>query len=253
MPNNAHFSKCFWGAASAENFQENVKALIWSEFGSLSDTFMGDNLIAIGRNLSFLNDEKFMEAFRSVITPDNVPGQGIIWRIYTLCWAAKTSLKRGGDFVECGVSTGTSAKIMCEYLNSEDFSNNVWLYDVFRIDPRVDTSIYFGSSSSILDEVTGRFAPFPNVRIVPGYVPESFELNSPASISFLHLDLHDTASEIAALDALFDRVTPGGIVLFDDYGATGFQKQKAAEDEWMERRGQVILELPTGQGLVVKL
>jgi hypothetical protein len=54
------------------------------------------------------------------------------------------------------------------------------------------------------------------------------------------------------LERLFDRVLPGGIVVFDDYGWKMFHEQKQAEDDFMRRRGYEVLELPTGQGLVVK-
>jgi O-methyltransferase len=54
------------------------------------------------------------------------------------------------------------------------------------------------------------------------------------------------------LERLFDRVLTGGVVVFDDYGWKMFHKQKEAEDAFMRSRGYGILELPTGQGLVVK-
>ena len=44
----------------------------------------------------------------------------------------------------------------------------------------------------------------------------------------------------------------GGVIVFDDYGWKMFHKQKEAEDDFMRRRGYEILEMPTGQGLVVK-
>jgi hypothetical protein len=51
---------------------------------------------------------------------------------------------------------------------------------------------------------------------------------------------------------LFDRVAVGGVVIFDDYGWILHKKQKDAEDRFMSERGQEILELATGQGLLIK-
>ena len=45
---------------------------------------------------------------------------------------------------------------------------------------------------------------------------------------------------------------PSGIVILDDYGWLVLRSQKDAEDEFFARRGYQVLELPTGQGLVVK-
>jgi O-methyltransferase len=41
-------------------------------------------------------------------------------------------------------------------------------------------------------------------------------------------------------------------MIFDDYGWTGYPAQKDSADEFMQARGHSVLELPTGQGLVVK-
>ena len=57
---------------------------------------------------------------------------------------------------------------------------------------------------------------------------------------------------MAALEHLFDRVTKGGIIIFDDYGWSGYVKQKIAEDAFMAARDHYIMELPTGQGLLIK-
>jgi predicted O-methyltransferase YrrM len=64
--------------------------------------------------------------------------------------------------------------------------------------------------------------------------------------------MNSAASELAVLNALFERVSPGGMIVFDDYGWSGYIQQKIAEDKFMTQRGYTILELPTGQGLVVK-
>ncbi len=75
---------------------------------------------------------------------------------------------------------------------------------------------------------------------------------APEEIAYLHIDLNAAKAEIAALEFLFDRVTQGGLIVLDDYGHAPHQDQHYAEQEWMKDRGYAILELPSGQGLVVK-
>lgn len=58
--------------------------------------------------------------------------------------------------------------------------------------------------------------------------------------------------EEAALDFFWDKLTPGAIVLFDDYWWLAYKKQKEAHDRFAQRHGVKILLLPTGQGLLLK-
>ena len=102
------------------------------------------------------------------------------------------------------------------------------------------------------EEVRDRFAPFPNIKVIKGRVPEVLAQDCPEAISFIHMDLNNTIAEIQALDALYDRLTPGGVIVFDDYGWAVAHRQKAAEDQWFAARGLKILQLPTGQGLFIK-
>lgn len=53
---------------------------------------------------------------------------------------------------------------------------------------------------------------------------------------------------LGALEARFDRVTPGGMIVSDDYGWQWYRAQKDAEDALMRERAYTVLERPTGQG-----
>jgi hypothetical protein len=99
--------------------------------------------------------------------------------------------------------------------------------------------------------VAARFAGYANVRVIKGVVPTALD-SAPARIAFLHLDMNAAAAETAALDRLFQRIAPGGLVLMDDYGRFEQRELHAALKNWMTEAGYGVLELPTGQGLVVK-
>ena len=44
----------------------------------------------------------------------------------------------------------------------------------------------------------------------------------------------------------------GGVLILDDFGWIAYRAQQVAEVAWMAERGYHILELPTGQGMVIK-
>jgi O-methyltransferase len=100
--------------------------------------------------------------------------------------------------------------------------------------------------------VCERFAPYSNVRIVKGIVPYSFQDAVPEKIAFLHIDMNTKKAEMLALEHLFDKVSPGGMIVLDDFGWIGHANQCKAELAFMRERGHPVLESPTSQGLILK-
>lgn len=239
---------CFWGAPDS---QAMVEALleVFAPIGR-HGLYAGDNLVAAGRNLGFLSDSTFQDAFSAVITADNPVGYAIMWRVHVFCWAARNGLSRPGDFVECGVASGALSAVMCRYLSFAEQGRTLRLFDAWDTDPRVDASAYGGNT---LAHVRNMFASYPNVRLFPGYLPDSLTPAAlPERISFLHLDLNSAEAEIACLERLFERMSPGAILLLDDFGHSGYAASHRAETAWFSARGYAVAELPTGQGIVIR-
>ncbi|MBN8927054.1 MAG: class I SAM-dependent methyltransferase [Rhodospirillales bacterium] len=222
--------------------------------GDVSDPrtpwFVGDNLITYGRNCGFLTDQRFVAAVLAADPRDSE--RAMAWRTHTLCWAAESCRGIEGDYVECGTYEGYSMAVVLHYLEGLP-ERRCWFYDLFDPTPGPGIGKRLGAHApDLYDRVCRRFAPWPNVTVTRGKVPEVLAAGAPDRIAFLHVDLNDAAAELGALDALFDRVSPGGMIVFDDYGWTGYRAQKAAEDAFLRRHGLPVLELPTGQGLVIK-
>lgn len=210
----------------------------------------GDNLFVWGRNLSMLEDPVFKQAWQSNI--ESGADQAIVWRRYILASCAHHCIQLGGDFVECGVYRGTGIKTVTDYLGGTGFPRTFWGYDTFDQHPVTGAKLA-GQAEGFYDTVRQRFAAYPQVRLIQGLLPASFDQGCPASVAYLHLDLNSAEGEIGALEHLFDRVVPGGMVILDDYEWSGsYRAQKCAEDPWFQARDYRVIPLPTGQGLVVK-
>ncbi|MGD0462610.1 MAG: TylF/MycF/NovP-related O-methyltransferase [Tepidisphaeraceae bacterium] len=221
--------------------------------------FANDMLMAMGRNLSFLDDRQFTESFNSTAITEH--DKSLVWRLHVLAWAANHALKIPGDFVECGVFQGLSSAVLCKYLDFAKVGKAFYLYDTFAGLPeetstekerRLWNPAYTEDPSTWLAEVRRTFAQYPNVKIIPGIVPASLERESPRAIAYLHIDMNSARAEILALERLFDRVSPGGLIVLDDFGWVCNRDQTVAELEFMRKRNHAVLELPTGQGLVLK-
>lgn len=221
-------------------------------------TFLGDNMIAVLRNMAFASDAAFMAAFN-----DNLREQDDrfkIWRLHTYCWAGRSALNHPGDFVECGVFHGFYSAVLIQYLDFAAIDKRLYLFDTFAglsEEYSTDQERRSLDDANDLDEswvegVRKRFEPYPNVVVRKGVVPGVLLEGSPERVALLHLDMNAGAAEIGALEVLFDRMTPGGIVLMDDFGRVENRELHLMLLEWMKRRDYDILELPTGQGLVIK-
>jgi O-methyltransferase len=214
-----------------------------------SNVFASDNLITFNKTLGFLKDEKFVNIATEVLEGDQLQ-QSIIWRIHTLCWAAAHCRHVHGDFVELGCYNGKTSRLVAEYVQFQTLGKTFYLYDVFDSPP--DSDKMPQHSGTLHDDVVERFKPLSNVVITKGVVPETLDLACPEHIAYMHIDMNNTKAEMGALERLFDRVTPGGIIVFDDYGWAAYQDQYNAEKAFMCSRGYEILELPTGQGVLFK-
>lgn len=245
-----HIHPAFFGVANGPAFIAGLQQAI-NMIRPQDGIYCGDNLFAFGRNLGFLEDQAFMKAFEEhAKTPVE---RAVAWRMSTVLWGARNGLKLEGDFVECACYKGTTARIVCDAVNfGAHAPRHYYLYDLFDHDPSLPHHSMPEHSRKLYGEVCQRFAHLPNVTVTQGKVPEVLASVAPQKIAFLHLDLNHAAAEIGALEVLFDRLVPGAALILDDYGWLGYRAQKLAEDPWLERRGYRVLELPTGQGLVIK-
>lgn len=232
--------------------------------------FWGDRMLTLDKCADFQKEPAFQRALKEA---DSSTGaneykspDGISWRYNTLIWAARECLNLPGDFVECGVYRGDMTWMITQTVDIQGAGKQFYLYDTFSgFDLKYSSSSDFPQgpeffrridqeykASDIEDYVRRRFREDAFIVITKGAVPDILHSVAPDHIAFLHVDMNSPGAETGALEILFDRISIGGIVIFDDYGWWQHRKQKDAADRFMAQRGQFVLELPTGQGMVVK-
>ncbi len=240
------FNPVFWGTTNPERFTDLMR-----QAAELTTAYhFGDNMFLFQRNNSMLNDQPFMQSWeQNALTP---PDRTIIWRRYILTMAGFHCQHLEGDFVECGAYQGVGAKTVIDYLGGKDFEKTFWLYDIFEHNEKMVNHSMQAHGPKLHSQVVKRFKDYPNVKIFKGFLPEVLEQGCPEKIAYLHLDLNQAPAEIATLNALFDRVVPGGMIILDDYEMVFYRAQKLAEDTWFEKRGYKVFPLPTSQGFIIK-
>jgi hypothetical protein len=190
------------------------------------------------------------------------------WRVHVGLWAAASASRLPGDYVECGVNRGFMSSAIMELLDWNKAGRTFYLLDTFAgIDARYISDyerqegvvmarnahdIASGFYTFDVKQVRDNFTEWKNVEIVVGAIPETLPEIKSEQIAFLHLDLNCSMPEIAAMEALWHRLTPGAFVLLDDYAYDGYRSQKIGMDEWAGANNVPVLSLPTGQGLLIK-
>jgi hypothetical protein len=232
--------------------------------------FWGDRLLTLDKSAAFYEDWDFRNALTQADSSTGMTQyaspHGISWRYNTLIWAARICLNLAGDFVECGVYRGDMTWMITQTVDLQTRGKTFYIYDTFSgFDTRYSSEADFPEVPGffhfvadeyrvpgIEDHVRSRFRNQPYIVVTKGVVPDILHEVAPDRIAFLHLDMNSPRAETGALEILFERITPGGIIIFDDYGWKAFHRQKEAADQFMAAHGQLILELPTGQGMLVK-
>jgi len=250
-----------------ELFNEYVATILRNDHNAV---FWGDRLLTLDKSAGFLKEARFADALNQIIGNhiyDQYSGpQSVAWRLHTLAWAAKEALKLDGDFVECGTFKGDFAWMLTRCVDYPQKNKRFFLYDSFeglsdelvreddyKFNPNYkDIANKSYREPGIYESVVNRFSSNASVTITKGFLPGTLNECCPKKISFLHMDLNSPEAERQTLEKLWDRIVEGGFIVFDDYGWVFFERQKEVEDEWAKNLQHSILELPSGQGLLIK-
>ena len=181
-----------------------------------------------------------------------------------------------GDFVECGAWRGgqsIAAKLTFENCGS---SKRVFVFDTFAgMTPPTDKDSTAHNSKSALErfveadrgdvnewcyasieDVKRNFeeagADLSTVRFVKGDVRETLKVanNLPEQISVLRLDTDFYDSTLAELEALYPRLSPGGVLILDDYGH--WDGARRAVDEYFGSGGPLLVATDYSGRVAVK-
>ncbi|MCK5249610.1 MAG: class I SAM-dependent methyltransferase [Spirochaetaceae bacterium] len=163
-----------------------------------------------------------------------------------------------GDIVECGVWKGGACLLASHILAAEETDTNrrIWLFDTFSgmVPPGSDDRIASSRQSLSERDPEGWWASSiaevkktlsrshlnkESFQFVSGPVEETLDREVPEIIAVLRLDTDWYESTMKELEVLFPRLSPGGVLIIDDYGH--FTGAKKAVDEYFRRQGETIL------------
>jgi O-methyltransferase len=177
-------------------------------------------------------------------------------RCYVLYTLLKQALTVKGDVWECGVYQGGTAAMLAKVISESGTDKKLFLFDTFAGMPATDKDRDLHQEGDFSDtsvEQVEAFVNAPDVAVLRrGYIPDTFSGLESHCIAFAHIDVDIYRSVIDSIKFIWPRLSPGGFVVFDDYGFPSCPGALRAVDEFFAQTPAHPLCLHTGQALVFK-
>jgi O-methyltransferase len=143
-------------------------------------------------------------------------------RIKALYDHAVAAAKFEGEFWECGVFLGGSARLLAEVMRRQPHPATLRLFDTFSGFPSVSNQdgsyprVGMFGAASLAD--ARRFVAADFAIFHKGEIPGTFAGLEDSRIAFAHIDVDLYEPTKAALGFVMPRMVKGGTVVIDDYG-----------------------------------
>lgn len=159
-----------------------------------------------------------------------------------------------GDIAEVGVYRGGTAMLLARV--TENSGKEIHLFDTFSgmppVDPEKDLHACGDFGDTSVNEVKKYLSEVGHVRFFPGFFPDTAVSLSDKTFSLVHVDADIYQSVKDCLEFFYPRLTPGGIMVCDDYGFPTCPGARLAVDGFFQSKAEVPCYLPTGQCFITK-
>ncbi len=206
--------------------------------------------------LPYLHDECFMSTYGLVEEFSCVD----VMRLYALWRFMEQAQKLDpGAYLEVGVWRGGSGCLMARKLQLMGDPGKIYLCDTFQGVVKageVDADYVGGEHSdtdiAIVQHLADSLA-LDNVAILEGIFPEETAARiDELKFRFCHIDVDVYQSGKDVLDWVWDRLVPGGIVVFDDYGFTACPGITKLAEELSKDKDKIFIWNANGQAYLLK-
>ncbi len=160
-----------------------------------------------------------------------------------------------GDVAECGVFRGASLCAIALYLLENNVDKRVFGLDSFLgFDDRVNRDLQLGGAANAEKRIGGfdgtsfgyvsrKLACLGlagRVTMLAGYFAHTFAMLPELKFSFVHLDCDIYESYRETLAYFYPRMSPGGIILLDEYNDPPWPGCNLAVDEFLADKSETL-------------
>ena len=206
--------------------------------------------------LSWPSNERFRQASSAWKGITGLPDD----RRFFLLSTAASVRKVEGDTADIGVRFGTSSYFILCGIDSAAKQHHV--FDSFEglSEPTAEDSgadqptVWKQGHLLAEEEVTKKNLRMyeDRCRYYKGWVPTRFSEVKDRMFALVHIDVDLYQPTRDTLEFFYPRVSPGGVIVCDDYGSALCPGARKAMDEFMADKPESLFHIPTAQSLVVK-
>ena len=206
-----------------------------------------------GRNIE--RDISFEQDFYKISPDSNLT----IERKYNLNQLFQLATKVKGDVAECGTYKGASSYFLAKHIINEKLDKKLCLFDSFKglSQPEEIDGEYWSSSDlnctvHDLQNTLSNLGNIDFVEIYDGWIPDKFNEISNRTFCFVHIDVDLYQPTLDSIEFFYPRVSPGGIIIFDDYGFETCPGATESIDNFMADKPESIVNLASGGAFIIK-
>lgn len=186
-------------------------------------------------------------------------------RYYSFPSLLRNILDVPGDVCEVGCYRGLSAYVIASMLRKMGKAARFHLCDSFEglsafsladrsrfhdMDRPEKRQKYICS----LDAVRQNLREFDFIEYHKGWIPEPFRALTDRRFCFVHIDVDLYQPTRESFEFFYPKLSPRGVIIFDDYGSVKFPGARQAIDECLSQlQDAFFVGLPAGQAFLVKL
>jgi O-methyltransferase len=198
----------------------------------------------------------FLSTFKQ-IQPNTLVDIYRCWELWTL---VEQTAKRHGGILEVGVWRGGTGALMAKSALLAGSTDPVYLCDTFEgvvkagsKDVHYKGGEHADTSQHIVEDLLQTLS-VTNVRILKGVFPNDtghlIEPSEEFRLCHIDVDVYQSAKDV--VDWIWDRMVPGGVVVFDDYGFEVCEGITKYVNDQSLKSDRLVLYNLNGHAIVVK-
>lgn len=175
------------------------------------------------------------------------------WMVYQLM---KLVSGVPGDSAECGVYKGATSWLICKSNQESGHARTHYLFDSFdglsQPCPVDGTHWQAGDLSTTIGETKHNLREYEQLVFLDGWIPTRFKEVERLNFAFVHIDVDLYEPTLQSIRFFYPRLTPGALLLCDDYGFDTCPGATKAMDDYFEDKPEAIVSLCSGGGFIIK-